>query len=136
MSKLLKGKSSHPRVLIIGGGATGKGMDELLTNLGINFTVTDVSLTEMFKLCDAHDLPFKSNTFDGVVAQAVLEHVVDPYRCAEEIHHVLRNGGVVYAETPFMQQVHGGAYDFTRFTWKLFYGTKTRGLYSWRQRMD
>lgn len=29
---------------------------------------------------------------------------------------VLKPGGIVYAETPFMQQVHEGAYDFTRFT--------------------
>jgi hypothetical protein len=29
---------------------------------------------------------------------------------------VLKPRGLVYAETPFMQQVHGGAYDFTRFT--------------------
>ena len=29
---------------------------------------------------------------------------------------MLREGGVVYADTPFMQQVHEGAYDFTRFT--------------------
>ncbi|NNE07365.1 MAG: methyltransferase type 11, partial [Gemmatimonadetes bacterium] len=31
-------------------------------------------------------------------------------------HRVLKHGGVVYAETPFIQQVHGGRYDFTRFT--------------------
>ena len=35
---------------------------------------------------------------------------------AAEIHRVLRDGGVVYADTPFMQQVHEGPYDFTRFT--------------------
>ena len=29
---------------------------------------------------------------------------------------VLKEGGVVYVETPFMQQVHAGRYDFTRFT--------------------
>lgn len=67
-------------------------------------------------VCDAHDLPFADGSFDGVLAQAVLEHVVDPPRCVSEIHRVLRPGGVIYAETPFMQQVHGGAYDFTRYT--------------------
>jgi SAM-dependent methyltransferase len=46
----------------------------------------------------------------------VLEHVVDPQTCVAEIHRVLRPDGLVYAETPFMQQVHGGAYDFVRFT--------------------
>jgi ubiquinone/menaquinone biosynthesis C-methylase UbiE len=67
-------------------------------------------------ICDAHDIPFADGTFDGVIAQATLEHVVDPYRCVEEIVRVLKPRGLVYAETPFMQQVHMGAYDFTRFT--------------------
>jgi len=67
-------------------------------------------------IADAHDLPFADGTFDGVVAQAVLEHVVDPYRCAQEMWRVLRPRGLIYAETPFMQQVHEGRYDFTRFT--------------------
>lgn len=61
-------------------------------------------------------IPFEDNSFDGVIVQAVLEHVVDPNRCVEEIHRVLKPNGVVYAETPFMQQVHMGRYDFTRFT--------------------
>jgi hypothetical protein len=46
----------------------------------------------------------------------VLEHVVDPYTCVREIHRVLRKDGFVYAESPFMQQVHEGKYDFLRFT--------------------
>jgi hypothetical protein len=29
---------------------------------------------------------------------------------------VLKPDGLVYAETPFLQQVHAGAYDFTRYT--------------------
>ena len=33
-----------------------------------------------------------------------------------EIHRILKKNGIVYAETPFLQQVHEGAYDFTRFT--------------------
>jgi hypothetical protein len=33
-----------------------------------------------------------------------------------EAFRVLKKDGIVYAATPFMQQVHGGAYDFTRFT--------------------
>src|SRR5262249_2087721 len=67
-------------------------------------------------VCDAHDIPFQNDSFDGVIIQAVLEHVVDPHRCVAEIHRVLKPSGIVYAETPFMQQVHEGRYDFTRFT--------------------
>ena len=67
-------------------------------------------------ICDAHYLPFTNNVYDGVWIQAVLEHVVEPTKVVKEIYRVLKNNGVVYAETPFMQPVHEGAYDFTRYT--------------------
>lgn len=51
-----------------------------------------------------------------MLVQAVLEHVLEPAKVVGEIWRVLAPGGVVYAETPFMQQVHEGPYDFTRFT--------------------
>ena len=68
-------------------------------------------------ICDAHDLPFADGTFDLVYAESVLEHVCDPQRCVSEIARVLSRGGAVVAMTPFLQPVHMGAYDFTRFTY-------------------
>ena len=59
----------------------------------------------------------RDGTFDAVVCQAVLEHVLDPPRVVAEMHRVLRPAGLLYAEIPFMQQVHEGAYDFTRYTY-------------------
>jgi ubiquinone/menaquinone biosynthesis C-methylase UbiE len=50
------------------------------------------------------------------VIQAVLEHVLEPQQVVDEIWRVLKPDGLVYAETPFLQHVHEGAYDFTRFT--------------------
>jgi SAM-dependent methyltransferase len=104
------------RVLVIGSGVEdGEGMGALRSSLQL--VRTDVlSEGTVDVTCDAHDLPFGDESFDGVVLQAVLEHVADPCRCAEEAYRVLKKGGVVYAETPFMQQVHAGRYDFTRFT--------------------
>jgi SAM-dependent methyltransferase len=67
-------------------------------------------------LADGHFLPFRSASFDGVAAQAVLEHVLDPATVVSEMRRVLKPGGIVYAETSFMQQVHEAAFDFTRFT--------------------
>ncbi len=82
-----------------------------------NVTYTDVALGRHVScIADAHDLPFASESFDACIAVAVLEHVLDPYRCVQEITRVLKADGLVYAETPFMQPVHMGAYDFTRFT--------------------
>jgi len=81
------------------------------------FIESDVSFGPRTKIIfDAHSIPFADHYFDCVIIQAVLEHVVDPYTCVKEVHRVLKDDGLVYAETPFMQQVHMGKYDFHRFT--------------------
>jgi len=114
---LLLERSAAPRVLVVGGRIAGCGMEAVLGHPALEVVETDVSFGPRTALvCDAHRLPFADGSFDGVVAQAVLEHVLDPHRCVAEIHRVLAPGGLVYAETPFMQQVHAGRYDFTRFT--------------------
>lgn len=79
---------------------------------------TDVAFGKHVQcIADAHDLPFADGSFDACIIVAVLEHVLDPNRCVSEIQRILRPGGFVYAETPFMQPVHMGAFDFTRFTY-------------------
>lgn len=115
--KLARDLPSNARVLVIGGSIEGFGMDEIFARSDLKFVNTDVSfgpLTQM--IADGHDLPFADSVFDCVITQAVLEHVLDPVRCTAEIHRVLKNDGIVYSEIPFMQQVHMGRYDFTRFT--------------------
>jgi SAM-dependent methyltransferase len=67
-------------------------------------------------VADAHQIPLADGSVDAVVVQAVLEHVLDPVAVVREIHRVLRPDGLVYAETPFLQQVHAGPYDFVRYT--------------------
>jgi SAM-dependent methyltransferase len=115
--KILLRQSNHPKVLVVGGSILGKGTEAIVKHPNIELVETDVSFgPRTIVICDGHSLPFADNSFDGVIIQAVLEHVVDPWQCVEEIHRVLKDDGLVYAETPFMQQVHGGPYDFTRFT--------------------
>jgi SAM-dependent methyltransferase/uncharacterized protein YbaR (Trm112 family) len=117
LADLLLAQSPTPRVLVVGGGILGQGMESLTKNRSVEIIETDVSFgPRTMLICDAHDIPFEDESFDGVIVQAVLEHVVDPHRCVEEIHRVLKKQGFVYSETPFMQQVHIGRYDFTRFT--------------------
>lgn len=80
-------------------------------------TYTDVAFARHVDcIADGHDLPFADASFDAVRVEAVLEHVCDPQRCVSEIRRVLKPGGFVWAVTPFLQPVHMGAYDFTRFT--------------------
>jgi uncharacterized protein YbaR (Trm112 family)/SAM-dependent methyltransferase len=113
----LQKRSTNPQLLVIGGAVEGEGFN--IKDLPKNITLieTDVAFGERTALiCDAHDLPFQNSMFDGVIAQAVLEHVLDPFRCVSEIRRVLKNDGIVYAESPFMAQVHLGRYDFLRFS--------------------
>ncbi|SFL99576.1 Methyltransferase domain-containing protein [Bradyrhizobium sp. NFR13] len=114
---LLKKETARPVVLVVGGGTVGSGADCLYDDPDVEVVGTDVFSTDNTVLvADAHRLPFEDATFDGVWIQAVLEHVLEPATVAAEIHRVLRKNGLVYAETPFMQQVHERAYDFSRFT--------------------
>jgi uncharacterized protein YbaR (Trm112 family)/SAM-dependent methyltransferase len=114
---LLDKTGPSPMVLIIGGATLGADMNELIEDKKITFIESDILFGPRTQIiADAHSLPFANDSMDGVIIQAVLEHVVDPYRCVEEIHRVLKQKGIVYSETPFMQQTHMAGYDFTRFT--------------------
>lgn len=115
--ELVKARNPRPRVLVIGSGEKGGGTDALWNDPDISIHGVDIYKSPSVDVvCDAHYLPLASDAYDGILIQAVLEHVVEPQRVVSEMTRVLADGGIVYAETPFMQQVHEGAYDFTRFT--------------------
>lgn len=102
---------------MIGAGSRGQGTERLWDDDTIKIHGVDIYIANpVDTVCDAHYLPFESDAFDGVWIQAVLEHVVEPNRVVNEIYRVVRPKGMVYSETPFLQHVHEGAYDFTRYT--------------------
>lgn len=105
------------RILVIGGGTRGQGADALWRDANVELISFDIYASENTDfVADAHTVPLKDGAVDGVWIQAVLEHVIDPWKVVAEIWRVLGKDGVVYAETPFMQQVHEGAFDFFRFS--------------------
>jgi SAM-dependent methyltransferase len=109
--------ADRPTVLVIGGATVGYGAQGLYADRSLNLIGMDIYRSEITDLiADGHQLPFADRSIHGVWIQAVLEHVLDPHLVASQIHRVLHARGIVYAETPFMQQVHFGRYDFTRFT--------------------
>ena len=104
-------------VLVIGGGTVGQGMGAIYDDPSISLFSFDIySGPNINFIADAHNIPIISGFFDAVIIQAVLEHVLRPEQVVSEIGRVLKPGGYVYAETPFLQHVHEGAYDFTRYT--------------------
>lgn len=116
VTEVAQSKPAH--VLVIGCGDQRRWLGQLFSSYPhIIACYSDVDNRATVDLyCDAHDIPFQDGVFDGAIASAVLEHVLYPERVIGEMYRVLRNGGVVYSEIPFMQQVHEGAYDFTRYT--------------------
>ena len=110
-------KLKKPLVLVVGGGGQKKWLNQRLKYAECEIVYTDIDINADIDLfCDAHDLPFHDDRFDAVVTTAVMEHVMYPERVASEITRVLKVGGLLYSEIPFVQQVHEGAYDFTRYT--------------------
>lgn len=116
LSARLKGRRPRAKLLVIGGGAVGAGVEKLYDG-SIDITGMDVYASPHTRFVgDAHSIPLRDESVDAVWIQAVLEHVLEPALVVEEIHRVLKPGGFIYADTPFIQQVHEGAFDFTRYT--------------------
>ena len=65
---------------------------------------------------DAELLPFRSDTFQRVECDAVLEHVRDACQVMREIRRVVAPGGYVHLVTPFCHPFHEYPKDFRRFT--------------------
>jgi SAM-dependent methyltransferase len=117
MASLPRHESRKATILIVGGGAVGNGASRMYEEKNVDILSFDIyaSANTDF-VADGHQIPVASGSVDAVWIQAVLEHVMYPQQIASEIYRVLATNGIVYAETPFLQHVHEGAYDFTRFT--------------------
>ncbi len=61
-------------------------------------------------------LPIRSNSADGVVSIAMIEHVAHPQQAVREWLRVLKPGGRIICFVPFMQALHASPYDFQRYT--------------------
>ena len=62
--------------------------------LGHNYVGLDYTNESADLLADAHSIPFKTATFDCVLAYAVLEHLHNPFIAIREIERVLKPGGI------------------------------------------
>lgn len=49
---------------------------------------------------DVYPWPFADDTFDGVIASHVLEHVADLMKLCDELHRICRDGALIRVATP------------------------------------
>ena len=61
-------------------------------------------------------LPFRDNVFDAIFSLDVLEHVDDPLTSAAEIKRILKPGGMLYVDIPFLQAEHGYPHHYFNAT--------------------
>jgi SAM-dependent methyltransferase len=71
-------------------------------------------------VADVLNLPEDFSKYDAVVLQSVPEHISDIFLLFKEVDRILRPGGFVYIEMPFLQGVHGDPNDFWRCTTAAF----------------
>ena len=81
---------------------------------GIELIESDVYFGPRTALvCDG--VPFADASLNSVIITGRPRARAQPLKKVQEIHRVLKAEAPVYAETPFMQQVHVARYDITRF---------------------
>jgi SAM-dependent methyltransferase len=71
----------------------------------VNYEIVPYESTNVLGVVEK--LPFRDNSFDAVFSFAVLEHVKDPFLAAREMVRVLKPGGTLYCQAPFLSPLHG-----------------------------
>ena len=67
-------------------------------------------------IADVKCLPFKDNSVDGIICNAVLEHVDEPFQAIDELHRILSNGGEMALYVPWIYPYHSVPCDYFRYT--------------------
>ena len=57
-----------------------------------------------------------SNTYDLIIIEHVLEHLIFPFKATKNIYSLLNNNGYVLIITPFLVKIHNAPQDSTRWT--------------------
>ncbi|MGW8369153.1 MAG: class I SAM-dependent methyltransferase [Gammaproteobacteria bacterium] len=92
--------------------------DEVGQRFGPNWTSVDKYDTS--SVIDRHDdiesLEFEDGSFNAAVCWSVLEHVPHPHKAIAELYRVLKPGGMIWVQLPFLFPYHSSPHDYWRVT--------------------
>jgi SAM-dependent methyltransferase len=80
------------------------------------FNVDIVPCAETHLVADGLRLPLKTASCRLIISQEAIEHMANPGKALTEIVRVLRPGGQLYLQLPFIIGYHSGPHDYWRFT--------------------
>lgn len=81
-----------------------------------SLTVDAIPASGVDLIGDIHGLPLKDDFADAVICTGTLEHVRDPRLAVAELYRILKPGGVIHIDVPFIQGYHPDPTDYWRFT--------------------
>ena len=65
---------------------------------------------------DINNLEFEKDCFDAIVCLSILEHIPCPQKAINELHRVLKPGGEIWIQSPFLFPYHEAPKDYWRIT--------------------
>lgn len=92
----------------------GAGLRRVYYDNVVNLEICSYPTTDVRAV--GEQLPFRDGVFDAVFSFNVLEHVKDPFACANEIARVLKPGGRLYCVVPFLQPFHAYPHHYYNMT--------------------
>lgn len=67
-------------------------------------------------VCDIHDLPDSIGEFDAIICNAVLQYCRSPETVAKQFHRILKPGGYLFIDAPWVQPFCPDTPDRFRFS--------------------
>lgn len=107
--------------LVLDVGCGEKPYESFFTNasryVGMEFDSPDKRLKSRADIFyNGRQFPFEDNSFDGVLATEVLEHIFNPDQFLAEIRRVLKPGGRLLLTCPFIWDEHEQPFDYARYS--------------------
>jgi SAM-dependent methyltransferase len=82
----------------------------------IGCDIVQSSSNKVDVLCEANNIPLKSNSYDTILSTQVIEHVEDHQGLVNEAYRLLNQDGYFILSGPMYWNLHEEPYDFFRFT--------------------
>ena len=78
------------------------------------FDITPSKFTHILGTAD--NLPFKPKSFDKVILANSLYYFKNPFKVIDNLHKILKKGGILFISLPFFYPIHDMPEDRYRFT--------------------